>query len=357
MKMQNENEFIIGCCKYLRPDYGWLEELHGKGLDYIYILGQLLYNRVGGAAWHTLKKSPFLGNLNREFKNTLKAIYETNIAKGDSFKKFLRYLAGILSGVEFPYALLKGSYLAALYPPGVRTSNDIDILINYAHVTEISKILLGNGFVQGYIRNGGIEPATRAQIVSTQLNRGETMPFVREVNLPQMRHMEIDLNLSLDFKPDRDGAAVERFLGNAVADIQTEHGALKTLAKDDFVMQLCAHIYKEATTYNWVEFGRDQGLYKYMDIYLMAHEFGGGIVNCDKINELGLQKECYYSLNGANRLFDTGIALNEINIDDISFMNEVSNAGGKKTYSHEMDFVEWAFCGKRREMLREVTVH
>ncbi|MCL2815964.1 MAG: nucleotidyltransferase family protein, partial [Oscillospiraceae bacterium] len=119
--MRHENEYILACCKYLQPDHGRLEELHGEGLDYIYILGQLLYNRVGGAAWQTLEKSPLESKLNREFKNALKAIHETNKTKGEGFKKSLELLAGVLSGADFPYALLKGSYLAGLYPPGVRT--------------------------------------------------------------------------------------------------------------------------------------------------------------------------------------------------------------------------------------------
>ena len=354
--MKKENEYIVGCCKYLRPDYGWLEELHGKDLDYIYILGQLLYNRVGGAAWHTLKNSPLSGRLNGEFKNALRAVYEMNVIKGESFRRSLGFLAGMMSGAKFPYAMLQGSYLAWLYPPGVRISNDIDMLINCENVTEISKILIGNGFVQGHMRNGGIEPASRAQIAAAQTNRGEKVPFVREVNWPQMRHMEIDLNLSLGFKPDRDGAAVERFLEDAVADIQTEHGTLKTLAKDDFMIQLCAHIYKEASAYNQVEFGRDQGLYKYMDIYLMAHEFGGGIVNCEKINELGLAKECWYALNGANRLFGADVPLEGIEIDGTDYINEVADAAGEKIYRHEMDFADWVFYAKRREILREYGV-
>ena len=351
--MRNEDEFILGCCKFLRPDHGRLEELHGGGLDYAYILGQLLMHRVGGAAWHTLRGSPLLGRLNREFKNALSAIYETNVEKSESFKKALGYLAGMLASARFPYALLKGSYLSGLYPAGVRTSNDIDMLVGYGSLTEIGEMLLGHGFVQGHIRNGGIAPAGRAQIVAAQMNRGETVPWVREVDYPRMKFLEIDLNLSLDFKPDGDGAAVGRFLENAVAGIETENGTLRTLARDDFVMQLCAHIYKEATTYSWVEFGRDQGLYKYMDIYLMAHEFGDGIVNREKINELGLQKECCYALRGTNELFGLDLPLGGIGVGEMGFVNEVVDAAGKKRYRHDMEFIEWVFCPRRKEMLRE----
>jgi hypothetical protein len=170
-----------------------------------------------------------------------------------------------------------------------------------------------------------------------------------------MKFLEIDVNLSLDFKPDKDGMTVKGFLRSAAADIKTRNGVLMTLAKEDFLIQLCAHLYKEASVYNWVEFGRDQGLYKYMDIYLMLDTFGYGIIDYGKINSMGLQKECYYALSGVNTLFGTNAALDKIDIDNTDFVNEIADIAGKKTYRHEMDFADWVFCPRRGEMLRDVT--
>ena len=348
--MKYENKFILICCKYLQQNYEQIIELQNKELDYIYILGQLLYNRIGGVAYYVLEKSLSMGKLNREFKNTLIAIYETNIVKNESFRKSLNFLASILGEVDFPYALLKGSYLSGLYLPGMRTSNDIDILINFENISDISTILLDNGFVQGYIRNNEIVPATRTQIISSQMNRGETVPFIKEISYPHMKFLEIDINISLDFKPEKDHSIVKKFLENSVADIKTKNGNLYTLAKDDFLIQLCVHLYKEATVYDWVKFGRDQGLYKYLDIYLMLNEFEN-IINYEKINSLGLQKECYYALNGVNRLFDLKIPLENININDVSFLNNITDFANKKEYKYDMDFIDWIFCAKRKDAL------
>ena len=353
--MQYENKFIVNCCKYLQPDCDILSDLYSKNLDLIYILGQLLYNRVGGIAYHVLEKSTLVKQLNREFKNTLKAIYENNIIKNESFKKSLDFLGGIFSEIDFPYALLKGSYLSSLYLPGMRTSNDIDVLINFKNISEISRLLLNNGFVQGYIRNNEILAATRAQIVSSQMNRGETVPFIKEVNYPQMKFLEIDINISLDFKPEKDHAIVEKFLENANANIKTNNGNLNTLEKDDFLIHLCTHLYKEATVYNWVEFGRDQGLYKYLDIYLILNRFEN-IINYKKINKLGLQKECFYAFNGINKLFDMNISLDKIDIDNLNFLNTITDVTNKKVYKYDMDFIDWIFYAKRKEILHEIKI-
>ncbi|GHU35333.1 hypothetical protein FACS1894105_03830 [Clostridia bacterium] len=351
--MQNEYNAILSCCKFLHLDIESLSNAFSTDLDYIYILGQLLYNRVGGVAYYVLGEMKQLEKLNREFRNTLKSIYHTNITMCNSFYKALYILGSVLSMVDFPYALLKGSFLSGLYLPGMRTSNDIDILINFRDITHITKLLSENGFIQGYLKNDVFIPATRTQIIASQMNRGETVPFVKEVNFEFMKYLEIDLNISLDFKPERDQSIVEKLLENTIAGIQTINGRLNTLATDDFLIHLCTHLYKEATVYNWVEFGRDQGLYKYLDIYLLLNKFGN-IINFEKINELGLQKECYYAFNGVSKLFGVNISLDDLRVSDMSFLNTITDVSARKMYRYDMDFVDWIFCANRKNELYEI---
>jgi len=361
--LKNEIDFILELCKYIKPNETIINELINNGLDYPYILGQLLFNRVGGAAYYTLNKINLLGKMNREFRNTLKIIYETNRIKNESFKKALDYLSEIFTDTDIPYALLKGSYLVNIYPTGLRTSNDIDILINFKDSSGISGLLLNNGFVQGNIRNGELVKATRAEIISSQINRGEAVPFIKEINLPYMRFLEIDINFSLDFKPEQDKSIISEMLKKSTCVIKTENGDLYTLSKQDFLIQLCAHLYKEASVYSWVEFGRDQGLYKYLDIYLFISEFSEIIFTDlfeERIKNFGVEKECYYALKETKELFDTenNIALNafleKIKPNDISYLKEIYDPATRKKYKYEIPFKEWVFCGKRREYLNEV---
>lgn len=361
--MKNEKYFILELCKYIKPEDIKLNELINNGLDYPYILGQLLYNRVGGAAYYTLNKLSLLGKMNREFRNTLKTVYETNIIKSESFKKALDYVGCNFNNADFPYALLKGSYLVNLYPIGLRTSNDIDILSNNENSTRISNILLNNGFVQGNIRNGEFVKATRTEIISSQINRGEAVPFIKEINFSYMRFLEIDINFSLDFKPEQDKSIVAEMLKNVSPEIKTTKSDLYTLSKQDFLIQLCAHLYKEASVYNWVEFGRDQSLYKYLDIYLFISEFSDEIFTdsfVDKIHDFGVQKECLYALVGTKELFGldnlTGLNkfLDKIKPNDVSYLKEIYDPINQKKYSFDMFFKDWVFCGKRREFLYEI---
>ena len=192
--MNNENKFILELCKFKYADKDKLTELMKERLDYPYILGHLLYNRVGDMAYYVLKQNELLHKVNREFRNTLKAIYEYNLSKTTSFIESLRALSPVCSDFGFSYAFLKGAYLVDIYPKGLRTSNDIDILINPENITELTNVLKTAGFRQGNIRNETFTPASRTEIISSRMNRGETVPFVKEVNLPGMKYLEIDVD-------------------------------------------------------------------------------------------------------------------------------------------------------------------
>ena len=151
--MKNENKFILELIKGEYANKELLSDLMKEHMDYPYILGQLLYNRVGAVAYLTLKHNELLQKVNREFRNSLKAIYEHNSMKTESFIKANNFLLSVCREISFPYAFLKGAYLVELYPHGLRTSNDIDILIDPENITELSDVLKQHGFKQGNIRN------------------------------------------------------------------------------------------------------------------------------------------------------------------------------------------------------------
>ena len=149
--MKSENRFILELIKGAYANKEVLIDLMKEQMDYPYILGQLLYNRVGAAAYLTLKQNELLPKVNREFRNSLRAIYEHNSIKTDSFNKATAFLSSVCREFHFPYAFLKGAYLVDLYPQGLRTSNDVDVLIEPDNITELTNVLKKYGFEQGNI--------------------------------------------------------------------------------------------------------------------------------------------------------------------------------------------------------------
>lgn len=356
--MKNENRFILELIKGTNADKEVLIDLMKVKMDYPYILGQLLYNRVGATAYLTLKQNELLQKVNREFRNSSRAIYEYNSAKTDSFNKATAFLSSVCKELHFPHAFLKGAYLVDLYPQGLRTSNDVDILIEPENITELTNILKKHGFDQGNIRNDEFVPASRKEIVSSRMNRGETVPFIKELNLPGMKYLELDVNFSLGFMPGMDEEIVSDFLSRTVPLI---HGDIHTLDNVDFLLHLCAHLYKEATVMSWVEMGRDISLYKYCDIYLYLNQFMNDTYTdklIRRIEEVGLIKECYYTLYYTKELFGMSNSLldkvlDKIRPEETDFMYQIIDPQNRKTYSFDMKYSDWVFCSNRRELLNE----
>ena len=357
LRMKKENEFILELCKFKSFDkekiIKWIED---NDMDYPYVLGQILWNRVGSVAYHTLLGCNVLGKLNREFCNPLKSVYFSNTLKTESFIKCINEILNISAKMNFPHAWLKGSCLVNLYPKGLRTSNDFDVLLDSDNVTKMSNLLKSKGFKQGYIRNDIFKPVDRRMILSSKLNRGETVPFVKEINFPLMKYIEIDINFSLEYKPENNSNIVRTILENI------NDNGIRTLSQVDFLIHLCSHLYKEATVYNWVEMGRDLSLYKFVDIYLlitnvMSKPFSDGLT--ERIIEFELNEPCYYALYNTKLLFnienrDLDNILNKIKPKNIEFMTTIINPSNGEKYKYDIDFISWLFINNRKKELTAI---
>ena len=332
-----EDKFDAGLLAYASPE----------------VLGHLFANRMQGVALGTLEKHQLLGEVNREFRNSLSYAHEQNAQKNESFYQCVAMLNDILLSHDRPVAMLKGAYLCSRYPVGYRTSNDVDLLVSSSNVTTIGKLLLGVGFVQGSVRNGEFVPATRQEIISSRMLRGETVPYIREVGLPFMKFFEVDINFSLDYKNGSDNI-VEKLLSK-VRKKQTTAGLIPTLCNEDFFIHLCTHLYKEATTLPWIKMGRDMTLYKYCDIYMLLTQSSDVQMQqiLQRSLELGLEKICAYAILETIELFEmdkTWIAQWAIKTlaDTPNFRLQVTAPTEKKLFQYQTQNASKRFFMKSR---------
>lgn len=324
------------------------------------VLGHLFFNRMQGIAYDKLKNNGLLGRVNREFRNSLKIAYEQNLVKNENFFKCIELVSKILFKHSEKVAMLKGAFLCAHYPEGCRTSNDIDLLVLPQDVTLIGKLLTEAGFVQGNIRHDKFVPATRKEIIESKMMRGETVPYIKEVNLPGIKYLEVDINFSLDYKIGEEDVLTNILQRTQI--ISEKDILIPTLDKEDFFIHLCAHLYKEATTLPWIEMHRDMTLYKYCDIYMLLSEMTD--IDVDRVftraKELDMEKICAYAILSTAELFDIdatkAIKLSEKALDnDQNFLFRVINPKEKKTLIYQTkDITERFFLENRSEDLEEV---
>ncbi len=359
---KNENMLILELCKVDNYNKDKIKQLLSENLDFPYILGQILINRVGGIAYHTLKNCDFLGKLNREFRNVLKEMYESNYKKSVSYREMLIELQNILKNANFKYAVLKGSYLVYIYDLGLRTSNDVDILISKKDISELSKLLKEHGFKQGHIRTGSFVEATRKEIVFSSMNRGETVPYIKKINMNNLEYCEVDINFSVDFKAYQENNLVENLLNNTSEFNVSKDSTLNILNKIDFVIHLCTHLYKEAKVINWVNMNRDISLYKFVDIYYIVNKnINSNYINglIESINKYELNNECYYTFLYIKELFgikddNYELLLTKIKPQNTEYLNKIIDPTNKKLFQYDMPYVDWVFEWNRKGKIYEV---
>lgn len=357
---KQEKYAMLELSRFLAPNKEALNELLTDAATPA-VLGHLFFNRMAGCAYYSLKEKGLLGMLNREFRNSLKNAYNQNTIYNQSFFACLHMLHNILGGCHGKYAMLKGALLCDAYPAGCRTSNDIDLLVAPEDVSLIGDALANAGFRQGHLRDGEFVPATRREIIESKMTRGETVPYILEVNLPFLRYLEVDINFSLDYK-NSDPSTLRDMLGRAVRQ-NVQHTAIYTLEKSDFFIHLCAHLYKEATTLPWIKMQRDMTLYKFCDIYLqLCCLFNKDIDEIFKrAAELGMAEICACVILWSEALLPSenthAIKLAKLCLTDkCDLLDLVVSPAEKKTYRYtEQDVRKRFFSANRAQLLQEVS--
>lgn len=324
------------------------------------VLGQLFFNRMQGIAYGVLKETNMLGKVNREFRNALQGAYWQNIEKNNSYFECLKRLNTILKDCKGRYAMLKGAVLCNAYPSGYRTANDIDLLVRPSDITTIGDILTAADFRQGHIRNGIFIPATRQEIIESKMMRGETVPYIKEVNLPYLHFLEVDINFSLDYK-NTVSHAVNSMIQNS-GEVVMNDVRIITLDKYDFFIHLCGHLYKEMTTWPWIEMKRDMTLYKFCDIYMLLSELSATdiCVLFDRAKELDMAHTCCLAILWTASLFSVtnDVAVNRAKQELIGkehLLNSVVFPKEGKTYMYtEKDLKNRFFSENRISLLKEI---
>lgn len=355
---QQEKDLFLHLCNLRSPNEKKLRKFIQGGNATSNVLGMLFANRMAGIAHHVLKQCELLNEVDREFRTSLQNAAFLNQKRNENYLECVRYLSSELNSCGVPYALLKGAYLCHWYPVGCRTSNDIDILVRPEDVSKVSEKLKLCGFRQGYLQNGVFVPATRQQIIESKMTRGETVPFIKKVGLPFLNYLEVDLNFSLDYQSSDSNTLEEMLSRSQIMGIG--FAKIRTLEKTDFLIHLCAHLYKEATTLPWVRMKRDMTFYKYCDIYLLLETLTPNEEAhlLSQARVLGLEKElayCLWSLNSFFRLTTKELThyIRSRNNADLDLV--VAPTEKKSYYYTETDPKKRFFKRDRVSLLREVT--
>jgi hypothetical protein len=136
---------------------------------------------------------------------------------------------------------------------------------------------------------------------------------------------------------------------------------VRTLDRADFILHLCAHLYKEATTIPWIRMKRDMTLYKYCDIYALFCDFTKEEFNqlFKRVQTTQMEKEFLYCLDSIESLFgfSCNMLFEELYLHTDFDLAEVIAPTEKKLYRYIEQDVKKRFFTKDRMSLLEGADH
>ena len=154
--MDNRRE-ILQLCRLLglpdeRKDAEAAEEIAGGGIDWVELVAVANANLLTPALYMAMKRKNLLGLVDDPMLvGFLKEVYDANEARNRGILEQIADIRDILQTKEISFLLLKGGAALSerLYPaPGMRTMNDLDIMMDPSEFDEGLRLLKTNGYVE-----------------------------------------------------------------------------------------------------------------------------------------------------------------------------------------------------------------
>lgn len=290
---KNEKTLFLQLCNLHGFSPGIIKKLLQKGASTPAVLGFLFDNRMAAIAYRVLRDSRLLGYVSREFREALTNAYLLGVRRNEDYFRCLETVTAELERIQAPYALLKGAYLCARYPEGCRTAGDIDVLLREQDADSVTDQLIQAGFQPGRLRDGAV---VRTERETCQL-------LFLPTGLPFLKTLRVDFY----FSPDRcgaDGQTVTQMLSRAER-ASAGFVTVRTLDRPDFILQLCAELFAQATDFRQIRMRRDMPFYRYLDLYTLL--YGAGEQQLTELIRLadayGLKRQALYGLRSVNAFY------------------------------------------------------
>lgn len=303
-----EKEFIIEILKYNVNQDKIITLINNNSINWINVLGFISYHRIAGLIYEKMNNinirlldfpvffSTYLINQAQQIRNNYQLEEIKNISK--NFNR---------NNIE--YIFLKGSILNhTIFNSGTRSSNDIDILIKKDSIDSVTKILNDLGYIQGKYdyKNNKIDAYDIKELKLSLEYRGETSPFVKIINKPTVKTVDVDINFSLDWTPNYNQELINHMLKNKIKIELDEENCIFSASIEDNIIELCTHLYKDMSLLDIVKKRKVFDLYKFIDVYYYINS-NLNKINFDKLKEeiklFNAEKYIYFTLKHLLEIF------------------------------------------------------
>lgn len=320
------------------------------GFNWYEFLGISLINRVNGVVYKNIAEIEWLPKYVKYF---LKIAYIEQKERVRLHKNEIIKISELFEINNIRHAFLKGSVLnTVIYDIGDRISNDTDIMVHIKDLDRAIDLLKEEGYIQGVVIDGKLNPATKKEILFARLNTYEIVPLNKPVDERYLPYHEVDINFRLGNDATQEEST--RLLDETIL-LEERDYCIRTLPLEEFLVFLCIHHYREAIMVYKIVYGNDLTLYKFMDVhhFLIKHS---NTINWEKLHNIVIKmnrwKDVYYTLYYTEMLYPGTISdehLNMFKTEDVSYLNEYKGKDNSdEVYSWEMDFIHRIFSYDRQ---------
>lgn len=291
----------------------------------------LCKTKVMGLFWHNIIKIKMDNYVPANAKRVLEFYYLGNCERNKIIMNEFEIIKQILANENIKAAPLKGIVLLkTIYKDfGERQLNDIDLLVSYKEKERVERAFLENGYVHGNITydKGGnlvIEKLDRVQEIIWKTKMNNLPPFYKLTAQKWCNVIDVDCSFAFDYQMKYDNVA------DIVNNLCYEQGGY-FLPKEDFFIQMCCHLYKEASNASWVLLGNDLNLMKFCDVreFLESKiDTQSWEIICKKSVKEGYNKAIYFALYYCEMIYGEKCRFSyksDLCIKDVSFIDEYGN--------------------------------
>ena len=185
----------------------------------------------------------------------------------------------------FPYTVIKGPVLSmrAYQDIAVRSSGDVDILIQHADVEECTNLLWEQGFRQGYVREKKIFPFSRKEILFHNIYTHQLAPFIKQSKSIFCPYINVDINTNVYWGEALESIDLSTILHERREIKLEQNGSVFVLTPEMDFICLCLHHYKDLNS-AFLLFSKNVQLSSFCDIFYYL-----------KNNRLDLEKLLFFS--------------------------------------------------------------
>lgn len=286
----------------------------------------------------TLLDFDIFRSVNSKIIQLMKSYYDSCCTKEKLYRQAALDITRELSHNSIPYIMPKGLILSKqLYQyPFSRPMNDIDLIVDISHKTNVEKILNRQGYCQGYIdlKNNNIMSFSREEHILCNITKNKMLGHVKKSENALVPPIYIGVDFSVTWSDCPIQLPLNTlFQSKEAFPIDNKNNLIDSFSLDIHFIYIILHLLKHAWSKSLQDSKDGCNLLQFADVYRFWEKYKNDFSNMVKcrIKEFKIEKYVAWVLGHTDNIFGSSI-VNELNLQGFAnckWLNTLVGTRGK----------------------------